>query len=265
MQEPQIIRGFLFPPDQQASRAVGPRVGSFHNPTACSAASSLRNRRTLTPLRNVGGVFSTTCSATHRLGIIALIRAEMLNFAFRRTGAVHRNALQSFVDQFLIMHIRAGDGDSDGHAATVRQHGPLDTQLATIRWVFPGFFPHPAVPWSSPRPNFATASRFPCSRRTLPERDARVFRTRRVQPIPENRRGPRCPNRIALASLSTDNQSAERTESRSRRFVMANAGDRPCNFVCKLGAAVRSVPIMNQISGESLTRIRPAQSHLRAS
>jgi hypothetical protein len=136
------------------------------------------------------------------------------------------------------MHIRAGDGHTDRHASAIGQHRPFDTELAAIGRVFPGFFPRPAAPWSSPRPNFATASRCPSVRRTLPGQTATIFRTRRIEPIPESTHGWRCPTRIARASPSTDNRSEAHTKSPSRHFATAAAADRLCNFVCKLGAAV---------------------------
>lgn len=215
MQEAQIIRGFLFPANQQAARAVGPRVRSFDNPSARFAASASRHRGALALAGNVNDVSSTLSAASHRFRVVALIRAKMLLVTPFRRWAFYGDALKCFCDQLLIVHVRARDGDSNGNPRAVRQHRALDTQLASIYWVFPGFFPLPVAPWSSPRLNSATASRFPSTRRTLPRHAATVFRTRRVEPIPESTRGWRCSTRIARASHSTDNLFATRREYQS--------------------------------------------------
>jgi hypothetical protein len=172
--------------------------------------------------------------------------------------------LNRFSNEFLIMHIGTGDGDPDWNSSPVCQHGPFDTQLATIGWVFPGFFPLPVAPWSSPRPNSATPSRFRSTRRILPGLVPITFGRLHVEPTPESKSGWRCLIRIAQASPSTDNRFAAHTEFRSRHFAWTTAAGHLCNFVCKLGAAVRSVPRVNRKSGETLTRIHPPLTHLRA-
>lgn|ERR1700693_4291194 len=237
MQEAQIIRGLLLPANQQAARAVGPRVRSFYNPAARFAASASRRRGALAFAGNMNDVSSTLSAASHRLRVVTLIRAKMLLVTPFRRWTLYGNAFKRFCDQLLIVHICAGDGNRDRHTVPLRQHRPLDAQLASICWVFPGFFPHPVAPWSSPRPNFATASRFPSTRRTHPEHAARVFGIHRVEPILESTREWRCPNRIAAASPSTDNQSVAHTQFPSRHFAKAAAVARLCNSVCKLGGA----------------------------
>src|SRR5262245_4387229 len=151
MQESQVVGSFLFPANQQAAGAVRPGVSAFDEPAARPTATTLRNRRTFSFLGNVNRVACTTHCMTHRFGIVAFVRTEMLFVARRRLWAPHGNVLNRFSDQLLIMHIRAGDSDPNRHASPLRQHRALDPQLATICRVFPGFFPHPVAPWSSPR------------------------------------------------------------------------------------------------------------------
>ena len=238
MQESQIVSDLLFPADQQAARAVRPGVGAFHDPAARPTATTLRNRGTFAFLGDVDRVSSTTRCLAHRFGIVTFVRTEMLFLARRRLWAPHGNVLNRFSNQLLIMHIRAGDSDANGHASPLRQHRALDPQLATIRRVSPGFFPHPVAPWSSPRPNSATASRSLSARRTLPEPAAIAPRTPPIEPTLESTRGWRCLNRIALALLSTDSQSAIHRKFPSRYYAEANVVGRLCNFFCKLGAVV---------------------------
>src|SRR5579872_1062065 len=224
MQETQIIRGFLFPANQQASRAVGPRVRSFHNPSARFTPFASRHCGTLAFARNVRDVLSTLSGAPYRLRVVPLIRAKMLLVAPFRRWTFYGDAFECCCDQLLIVHIRTRDGHSDGNPRAVCQHRALDTQLASICRVFPGFFPHPVAPWSSPRLNSATSSRFPSTRHTPPRHAATAFRTRRVEPIPENTRGGRCSTRTVRASHSTGNLYATRREYQSSPFA-STTGD----------------------------------------
>jgi len=144
MEKTQIIRSFLFPADQQASRAIGPRMGSFNDPSARPPTASAWCRRALPLAGNVSDVFAALRGLTNRIRIVTFIGTQMMLAGSLRQWTLHGNAVKRFFHQLLIMHIRAGDGDSNRHTAPVRQHRSLDAQLATIRWVFPGFFSPPS-------------------------------------------------------------------------------------------------------------------------
>ena len=141
MQKGQIVRGFLFPADQQPSCAVGPGVRAFHNPSADACGSTRGTLRVLSFVGNVNDVSATRSGAAKGFGVVAFVGAQMLTFARSWCRAVDGKALKRFPDQLLIRHIGSGDGDAQRHTATVGQHGTLDAQLATSGRVSPGFFP----------------------------------------------------------------------------------------------------------------------------
>ena len=54
MQEAQVVGDFLFPADQEESRAVDPRMGSFDDPTPRFSAAACRPGGVFAFARNVG-------------------------------------------------------------------------------------------------------------------------------------------------------------------------------------------------------------------
>src|SRR4051794_1414514 len=83
---------------------------------------------------------------------ISFVEAKMLRVLLYRLRTLDRNAVERPCHQLLVRHIGAFQGDRQGHAAAIDQRRPFDTDFAPIGRVFPGFFPHPAATWSSPRP-----------------------------------------------------------------------------------------------------------------
>jgi hypothetical protein len=135
----------------------------------------------------------------------------------------------------------------------IDQHRTFDAQLATIGRVFPGFFPHPAATWSSPRPNIAIPSRCPAGHRIPPERSARAWQTAPAQPTPENTHEPRCPSRTRAAGLSTDSRSVAHKRFRWPPAAKRVAGDLPYGSSCNAATTVPDAPRVRRESGETLT------------
>ena len=239
-------------------------MGSLDDPTPRSSAATRWPGRGFASLGNVDEVTSSPGGATHRLGVIAFVRAEMLPFARRRCGTADGYASQSFMNQLLIMHVGAGDRHADRHASPIGEHRTLDAEFAAIGGVFPGFFPHPAAPWSAPRPNFATASRCLAGRRTPARPVATAFRTPPDAPTLESRRGGRCPSRTRAASPSTDTRCAGHREFHTRPSAGGVADAHLYHWVCNLGATARCAPTAHRESGETLTRHIGTLAHLRA-
>src|SRR5690606_16815839 len=115
-----------------------------------------------------------------------------LSFAWLRLRTTHGNTCERFLNQLLVMHIGAADSNADRHTRPFGQHRPLDTQLAPVGRVVPSFFPRPAATWSSPRPDFATATGCQSTRRILSRPYAIVSRTRHLRPTPESNCEWRC-------------------------------------------------------------------------
>ena len=253
MQEAQIVGDLLFPADQEASCAVDPGVGSLDDPASRFSATACRPGGVFAFARNVGDVVPSFGSTPDGFGVVAFVGAEMLFLARRGTRTPHRNAGQRFLDQFLIMHISAGNSHANRHASPVGEHRTLDAQLAPIGRVFPGFFPHPAALWSSPHPNSATATRCLAGSRIPPVPRAIVSRTRLLAPTLENTHESHCKSRTGRAWPSTGSQYAARRKFRSPHLAAAIADAHHYNSVCNLGATARSVPTANRKSGETLT------------
>lgn len=157
MDEAQVILDFLFPPHQQAAGAVHPRMGSFHHP-ASGALSSTTAASFFASTLNVRDVPEPPDTLLAGFAEIALVEAQMLPLTAGAAGARQRNRTQRDLQQFLIVDVGARDGDTQRHAAAIRQHRPFDAELTAIGGVFAGFFPRPAVTSSALRPTLAIAT-----------------------------------------------------------------------------------------------------------
>lgn len=140
MQQADVVRRFLLPPHKNAAVAVQPGVNPLNDPTAC-AMSALALRLFLTAGADVWRVTPATGRAANGLGVITFVAAEMLLASAIRSRTPNRNTIERGFNKPLIMHISTGHRHANRHAATISQHRPLHAEFATIRRVFPGFFP----------------------------------------------------------------------------------------------------------------------------
>ena len=252
MQEAKIIADFLLPPDQQTTSPVRPRVGTFDDPTPGLAVPRFFGRSLVVLARNVVDVAASRGRRAYGVRVIAFVGTEMLTLAFRRPWAWNRDASQGLTHQGLIMRIGTIHRDSQRYALPIGEHRPFDAQFAAIGRVFPGFFPRPAAPWSSPRPNFATASRCPSGHHILPTRVPTTSRRRRVAPIPESKRGWRCRSRTRWAWPSTVRRCIERRRCRWPRFASTTVGVLPWAVADTLVTTVPCAPKAHRELGETL-------------
>lgn len=207
MNECQIVVGFLLPPRQQAAGSIGPAMGSFHHPASRSSGLVMR-LFVGAALGCMGLVSAAFGESLNRLANITFIQTEMLPPPSVRTRPADGDRVQCFGNQLLIVRIRAGNGNAQRHAAGVSEHGPLDAEFAAIGRVFPGFFPHPAATWSSPRPNSAIAIRYLFADRTYEGKPSIVVGRRLARSIPESNGAPCSASRTRVAKPSTDNLCA---------------------------------------------------------
>src|SRR5580698_9888582 len=214
--------------------------------------------------RNVRRIAAFAGLVVNGFAGIAFIEAKMLRLFGGGIGALHRDRVQRSGDEFLIRHIGAFDGDGQRHAAAIDQRRALDAEFAAIGGVFPGFVPHPAAPWSSPRPCSAISSRCLSGRRTRSRRAPRARRTRPIPPIPGNTHESRCPSQTVWASPSTDSLWTTHTKCPPRRFAWEASAAHLYNWFCKSGSPDRSVPTRHRESGETLTPAHRPSTHLRA-
>jgi hypothetical protein len=176
----------------------------------------------------------------------------MLRLFRRRFRTLDGNVVERRTHQLLVRYIGTGHGHGQRYAAAIDQRRAFDAELATIGRVFPGFFPHPAATWSSPRPCSAISNRCLSTHRTRSKRVARAPRTHPTAPTLESTHGSRCRSRTASASPSTGSLWTRRTTRHPRRSAWADVGGRLYNWDCKLGSRDRSDPTKPRGSGETL-------------
>jgi hypothetical protein len=112
------------------------------------------------------------------------------------------------------MRIGAGDGQADGHSSAIRQHRALDAQFASIRRVFPGFFPRPREPWWSSRRDFATSTGCPAGHRNVVTGTSTVYGRRGVAPTLGSSGATNCRNRTPWEPPSIGNLFARHRKCR---------------------------------------------------
>ena len=226
MDERQIIVGFLFPPHQQAAGAVGPRMASFHDPTA-GTLSGAANPRVFPLGGDVGHVTEATSERFRRLAKVAFVQTQMLLARPSGCGTSQRHRLQCGPQQFGVVTVGAVDGNAQRDAAGVSDDRAFDAELAAIRWVFPGFFPHPAAPWFAPRPNFATASRCRVACRRFAGISSRNAERRAACSTLESTDAPCWTNQTEAAAPSTGNLYAAGKRYRRPLHANSHADDLP--------------------------------------
>jgi hypothetical protein len=125
------------------------------------------------------------------------------------------------------MRIGAGNRHTQGHAATIGQHRPLDTQLPPIRRVFPSFFPRPREPWWWNRRDFATSIGCAGGRRTVATDTSRACGTHGVASTPESSGATNCPSQTPWGLLSIGSRFVGRRRSRRRLSAFPAVAARP--------------------------------------
>jgi len=214
-----------------------------------------RFRRLVGLARYVRRIAAPANLAVNRLASITFVETEMLRFARRGLGTRDGDCIQRLGDQLLVRHIGAVDGDGQRDATAIDERRAFDSQLASIGRVFPGFFPHPAVTWSSPRPCSAISSRSHSGRRIRSVPDSIAPRRCSTRPTLGNNRGSRCPNRTGSASPSTGNPFVKHTGFRSPHSAWASEVGRPWDCVGRLGEIIQFAPRDHRKPGETLTTI----------
>ena len=107
--------------------------------------TAFRLRTVIVLGRQVRYVVTAADFAFNGLARVSFIKTEVLWLARSGLWAFDGNTIERLFHKFLVMHIRAVHRRPKRNTAAVDQHGALDTQLAAIGRVFPGFFPHPAA------------------------------------------------------------------------------------------------------------------------
>jgi hypothetical protein len=144
-------------------------------------------------------------------------------------GTLHWDRLHRRPEQLHIVAIGPIHRQPHGNTIGFSQHAAFDPRLTPVRWVGPGFSPHPGGLWSWPHPCSANSSPVPSIHRNAPARPAIASRTPPQQPILENAGGPWSRSRFSFGPTpSTGNQCGAHRKYHWRIFDPAPAaGLRP--------------------------------------
>ena len=157
MEERLIVDVLFLPADENPPESIHPRVEPFDDPAAGAATVETLGGSFVAAGFDVRRVAASSRFAADHFGVVAFVATEMLRAAGSRTGAANRKTVERGAEEFMVMHVRAVDSQPQRYAAAIDEHRAFNAQLAPIRRVWPGFSPHPRVPWLSSRPCFATS------------------------------------------------------------------------------------------------------------
>ncbi len=198
MEHTRVVLRFLLPTNQNATVSIHPTVCPFSHP-----AASLEPRGTpdqlclLTARANMRREPELPGQVTHFVKVIPFVQTQVLWPVPRRWRSSYGNAFDRLPRELEVVDVRARHGQSHRNTVRLGEQASLGAGFGSIRRIWTGFSPRPAVPWSSPRPCSAKTSLTPSVRRTLPIRLATVSGTRPPASIPETADAPlnsnKCP------------------------------------------------------------------------
>lgn len=248
MKQRQIIFRFLFPPRQDAAKAVHPAMGSLHNPTAGFETGLVLDRLCFfTSGTNVSRIAKCFQQVSYFARIVSFIQTHPLLFPFRRPGPFGRNTFYRCLCHFAVMAVGAINRQPHGNTGTVGQQTAFNAFFSPVRRVWAGFFPHPAGLGSWRRPSIAKTSQSLSIHHNRPGTASTVSRKRRLLPIPEIGNEPYCWNKSPFHSRrSTGSRSVIQKKSHPWLFDPAHAACRRQSDGCSDASvsAARFFPII---------------------
>src|SRR5487761_12441 len=250
MNERKIIVCFLLPPHEQAAIAVGPRMCALHDPSSrfvpALAGSPLFSTRD-----NVRHIAAPPCQLFDGASVVAFVAAEMLRPTGRWPRTCDRDRLQSIGGENLIVRVGTGDHDGQRNTPTVREHRPLDAQFAAISGIFAGFFPRREAPWSSPRPEIASATQFPCAGRIPADKPSTAGGTRGAASIPGSTDAQCWVSRSSMAAPSIGSRFAKHKQCRPPRLANSRAAVHLWHFAYTSATTVQCVSTASPVSAQT--------------
>ena len=183
MQKPQVVAGFLVPPDPHAPEAMHPTMGAFSHPAPgletslffeglCFFPAGPDMRREATRLQEVPDLVL----------VISFLQAQPLGPGGRRVWPLRSDALDGGTCHLEIIPIRAVHGQTKRYATPVGEDAACGAELAAVRGMLAHLLPPQGGLWSSPRPSPALPS--PCLARPHMLRDPVPRARRRRRPLP---------------------------------------------------------------------------------
>lgn len=214
MKHCQIVFRTLLPPDQNPAESVHPAMGPlYHPPARFDFGLALDRLGFLAAGADMRRVSELPHQVPDLIVVIPFIQAKPLRGLPGRPGTSHWNALQGWLHQPHVVPVRALDRQSDGNTGSLTQQASLDAAFGAVRRIWPGFFPRPTAPSSSPHPSTARPSRDPSPCHTRSARSPRVSQRPRPCATVETADGPwNCCKCQSRSTHSTDILCARRTQ-----------------------------------------------------
>ena len=242
MKQTQIVLGLLFPPCQDAAKAIHPTVRAFHHPSSGLETSLAFERLGLFAAgANVRGIPELLGQVSGFVVIVPFVQAQSLRSLPGGLRSFHGDTFERRLHHLEVIAVGSVHGQADGDAVGLRQQAAFDALFRPIRGIRATFFPRQAGPWSLPHPLIARPSPglLPCH--SLAVRPATIAGTRRPAPILESGHGLCCWDRsLWHPTRPTGSRSATQTKSRSCTCGRRPAGDHRQNGACSRAWATRA-------------------------
>lgn len=133
MKQSKVVSSTAFPPHEQATEAVVPRVGSFDDPPSRLAADAPDERL----LATATDVRADTAKPNRRRDVrvvVALVETEVF-WTTRATGTADGDSVEDFADHRSVRHVGSGDERCDRDAAGVGENMALYAAFRPVRRV----------------------------------------------------------------------------------------------------------------------------------
>ena len=145
-----VVFDFLRPANQHAAESIHPTVCSLHDPSArLESGSAFHGLHFFAARTDVVRHVELIRRLARLVIVIALVEAQVLRLTRRWLRSLDGNARDRLAQQFEVIHVRPGHGQSDADPAAIAQQASLGAAFGPIRGIRPGFSPRPAVTWSS--------------------------------------------------------------------------------------------------------------------
>src|SRR4029453_15928412 len=142
MQERHIVFWFLLPTNEDASEAIHPTMGAFHDPAPGSFPGfSLQLLRFRTTGTDMSGEAKLEQSSAAFVIIIALVQTEVLGLLLRWLWALHWDARDRVAYQLHVMAIGPRHRQADGHTVAFGQQTAFHACFTAVGGIGTDFFP----------------------------------------------------------------------------------------------------------------------------
>src|SRR5215470_6625448 len=130
MKQGQIILGLFVPPNEQAAKAIHPRMAPFHHPASrLEACFALDRFGFFSSWANMGRKAELAQDIAHLVVVIPFVQTHPLRVVLCRLWTADDDALDSRAQQFHIVAIRSLDGQTYRYSMPFRQDAALHAAL----------------------------------------------------------------------------------------------------------------------------------------